>query len=226
MFAHAFTLAGLIAQAGALLIVAAAVSRRMRSIRFGLVGAGALWAAAAVLAGSPVAAAWSILLASVNAIHLLVQWLADRQVVLTAEETGLHDRAFFAMGRADVRHLIDQGLWLDGQPDEVLTREGQPVSHLFFLAEGGARVLSSGTPVGHVEAGSFIGEATALSGEPATGTVVLTRPSRFWCVAADTLRGYLRENPEIGSSVQGSLARSLKEKLAASNRTISGAGGV
>ena len=41
-------------------------------------------------------------------------------------------------------YLIDQGLWLTGTKGDVLTREGEPVDHLYYLADGEARVMSAG----------------------------------------------------------------------------------
>lgn len=48
----------------------------------------------------------------------------------------------------------------------MLTREGEPVSHLYYLAEGEARLLSEGRQVGTCRAGDLIGERSVLSGRP------------------------------------------------------------
>ena len=44
------------------------------------------------------------------------------------------------------RHLIDQGMWLAGKEGDVLTREGEPVGHLYYLAEGEAQGDEHGPP--------------------------------------------------------------------------------
>ena len=72
-----------------------------------------------------------------------------------------------------------------------MTREGEPVDHLYYLAEGEARVLSMGQQVGLCRPGDLIGELTVLSGETASATVILNTPARFWCAPADDLRPYV-----------------------------------
>ena len=95
------------------------------------------------------------------------------------------------------RHLIDQGMWLTGKEGDVLTREGEPVDHLYFLAEGEARVMATGRQVGTCRAGDLIGELTVLSGETASATVILNGPARFWCAPADDLKPYVEANEDI-----------------------------
>src|SRR6185436_9693956 len=123
------------------------------------------------------------------------------------------------------RHLIDQGLWLSGKAGDVLTREGEPVDHLYYLAEGEARVISMGSQVGLCRPGDLIGELTVLSGETASATVTLNTPARFWCAPADDLRPYVEAHEDIRRAIEHGFATVLKAKLRASNRTIAEAGG-
>jgi CRP-like cAMP-binding protein len=86
-------------------------------------------------------------------------------------------------------------------------------------------VLCRGVEVGHCGAGDLIGELTVLSGETATATVILTRPSRFWCAPAEDLRPYVETHDDIRRAIEHGFATVLKAKLRASNRTIAEAAG-
>jgi CRP-like cAMP-binding protein len=129
-----------------------------------------------------------------------------------------------SMSRA--RHLIDQGMWLAGKAGDVLTREGEPVKHLYYLAQGDARVMSMGRQVGSCHAGDLIGELTVLSEETASATVILNGPARFWCAAAEDLKPYVEAHDDIKRAIEHGFATALKSKLRASNRAIAEAGGV
>jgi CRP-like cAMP-binding protein len=135
------------------------------------------------------------------------------------------DRLFSELPKSRARHLIDQGLWLTGKEGDVMTREGEPVDHLYYLAEGEARVICLGSQVGLCRPGDLIGELTVLSGETASATVILTTPARFWCAPVDDLRPYVEAHEDIRRAIEHGFATVLKAKLRASNRTIAEAGG-
>ena len=76
------------------------------------------------------------------------------------------------------------------------------------------------------EPGTFVGEMTVMSGEPANGTVRLLSTSRYWLIEALRLRALTRKNPEIANALEGSFARNMRDKLVRSNRFIMDSGGV
>ena len=148
----------------------------------------------------------------------------SRNVRFSAEEMGMLDSLVAGLSKTQARHLIDQGMWLSGKEGDVLTREGEPVNHLYYLAEGEARVMSSGAKVGICRAGDLVGELTVLSGEVASATVILNGPARFWCAPAEDLRPYVEAHEDIRRAIEHGFAAALKAKLRASNRTIAEAG--
>ena len=149
----------------------------------------------------------------------------NKSVRFSAEEQAMLDRLFTELPRNRARHLIDQGLWLNGKAGDVLTREGETVDHLYYLAEGEARVISMGSQVGLCRPGDLIGEITVLSGETASATVTLNTPARFWCAPADDLRPYVEAHDDVRRAIEHGFATVLKAKLRASNRTIIEAAG-
>jgi hypothetical protein len=168
---------------------------------------------------------WVVLLlaASILVTHRL---LKNRRVRFTLEEEAMVAGILSDLSPARARHLLDQGFWLSGKAGDVLTREDEPVTHLFYLASGEARVTSHGRQVGRVHSGDLIGEVTVLSGDQASATVILTGPARFWCAPATTLRPYLRHHQDVRRALEHGFAQSLRAKLRASNETIVAGGGI
>ena len=106
-------------------------------------------------------------------------------------------------------------------PGTLLTEEGSPVSNLFYLAEGSADVVSHGSKVATLQERSLIGEMTALSGEPATGTVLLNEPSRCLMIPSDALRNLLQRDGDMRRQIDACFAVQVKEKLLNTNKALS-----
>ena len=210
---------------GFLLLALAVLVKRPIMAR-ALVGSAALaWLARAGLTGDMAGAIWSALIAGLAFILVGRRLWRDSAVRFTPDEQHMMDSLFDGLPRSRARHLVDQGVWISGKAGDTLTREGEPVEHLYYLAEGEAQVLCQGVEVGHCGAGDLIGELTVLSGETATATVILVRPSRFWCAPAEDLRPYVETHEDIRRAIEHGFATVLKAKLRASNRTIAEAAG-
>jgi len=180
------------------------------------------FAHALLVAKAPLTAFWWGLLLAVNLMLLARRLHRDRRARFTPDEEAMVAGILPNLEPARARHLLDQGFWLSGERGDVLTREDEPVGHLYYLAAGEARVLSQGRHVGTCRAGDLIGEVTVLSGEQASATVILTGPARFWCAPASALRPYLDAHDEVRHALEQGFATALKSKLRASNRTIAG----
>jgi hypothetical protein len=218
-------LTGLLLHLGFLLLAVSLLVKRPVLGR-GLIGAAALaWLIRAALLGYVQTAIWSALIAGLALVVVGRRLWRDRAVRFTPDEQHMMDSLFDGLPRSRARHLVDQGVWISGKAGDTLTREGEPVDHLYYLAEGAAQVLCRGVEVGQCGAGDLIGELTVLSGETATATVILTRPSRFWCAPAEDLRPYVEAHEDIRRAIEHGFATVLKAKLRASNRTIADAAG-
>ena len=215
---------GLVLQLGFALLIAAVLAPRLHHVRL-LVGAAALaWLGRALWTGDLVTAAWAGALAGLCLILIGRRLWEDGNARFNPDELAMVRALFDELPTSSARHLIDQGVWLTGKEGDVLTREGEPVDHLYYLAEGEARVLSLGSQVGLCRPGDLIGEFTVLSGETASATVILNSAARFWCAPAEDLRPYVEAHEDIRRAIEHGFATVLKAKLRASNRTIAEAG--
>lgn len=156
-----------------------------------------------------------LIVASVQAASVLS---ANRAADFNADEQAMASGPLGRLGRAQARRLIDQGIWMEGRPGDVLIREGEGAAQLFYLASGAAEVHSRGNLVGKIGAGQLVGEATVLGDVAAIATVTLTEPSRFWCAQGRTLNAYLAANPDARYALEHSFNVSLRQKLEAMNR--------
>ncbi len=163
---------------------------------------------------------WFFVMLVVAASMLFRYLMAERGSKFTPEEEALRVAFMTEMTRASARHLMDQGNWITGRTGEVLINEGEAISHLFYLHEGKADISLHGQHVGGVGNGDLIGDATALTGEPATGTVTLATDSRFWCVSAPKLRQYLELHPDARTVIERQINSALDRKLRAANAAL------
>ena len=134
----------------------------------------------------------------------------EEKAFLTSKLAGLE--------KHHARKFLNQGQWMTGEPGTRLTEQGEPVTHLVYLATGAASVSVDGKQVAVQSAKSFIGEITCLSGDPATATVALTESSRYFCIDAEHLRRFLNGNSEVCHALESSFASDLGKKLVAGAR--------
>jgi hypothetical protein len=210
----------LILELGFVLLIVAVLLPRPHQIRLLAAAAAAVWLGHAIWLRDRIEMVWAGLLLLASLVMLVRRLWGNRAVRFTPEEQAMLDRLFTELPRSRARHLIDQGLWLSGKAGDVLTREGEKVDHLYYLAEGEARVVSMGSQVGTCRPGDLIGELTVLSGETAGATVILNTPARFWCAPAEDLRPYVEAHEDVRRAIEHGFATVMKAKLRASNRTI------
>ncbi|HEV2567682.1 cyclic nucleotide-binding domain-containing protein [Sphingomonas sp.] len=210
-----------------LLLVAAMLPARLVRVRIGVIAsaiAGIL--ATGLFSFEPALLFWNVALLLVNLVLLLQFMRSNAAVRFTPDEEPMLKALLNELPRARARHFLDQGLWLTGKAGETLIRQGEPVTHLFYIAEGEAEVTSGGKAVGRVGPGDLVGEVTVLSGDTASATVTLQTAARMWCAPAQTLRLYLDAHHDVRHAVEMSFATALRHKLQEMNKAVAEAGGL
>lgn len=201
---------------GALLAAVLVRSRFANHLLIGL--AGAIGLAYGLVQHGLLGAVVPLLILVVAAVQATSGLAVDRAVRFSEAERAMVSGPLAGLGRVQARRLLDQGVWMDGRPGDVLTRQGERAGQLFFLARGRADVHAHGRLVGRLEGGQLIGEATVLGEGPATATVLLSAPSRVWCAQGDALTAYLAANPDARLALEHGFTVSLRGKLEAMNR--------
>jgi CRP-like cAMP-binding protein len=103
--------------------------------------------------------------------------------------------------------------------DEVLVREGEVVKDLLYVASGVARIESAGRIIAVCGPGDYLGEMSFLSGEPATATVVASRPMRVLAFDQQRLHVAVASDAAIHRAMEAGLNRNLVGKLVRANTT-------
>lgn len=215
-----FSTESLVLQLGYALLVVALLARTTHRMRMLISGAGLLLLVRGVMMADYAAIGWMLVLISAWLIMLWSDRHESGKVRFTEAEERMRRTILDGLRRTAARQFIDQGLWLHGRPGDELTREGEPVANLYYLASGGAVATSQAREVGSCHPGDLIVEATVLSGDAATATITLSVPSHFWCAATPALRRFLDDHEGLRSAIERSFSNAVNDKLRAANRAI------
>lgn len=176
---------------------------------------------AVLLAGpdgaEPLAVVLPILWIGAGLIALLRRRVAAPAVRFNAEEQRFLLSKLPRLDAALARRLLSRGRWVDGEVGDVLAREAEPIAHLAYLSKGRASVSVGGRVIDYCEDDTMIGEMTALEGEPATATVVLIEPSRYFRIAAPMVRTLAKTSPETRHALRECFGADMRRKLVAAN---------
>jgi hypothetical protein len=185
-------------------------------------------------AGLNIAAASCVLISLSGALNLssaLIQgsWIAisvvgiarlaagDLLTRFTEEERLVADQVVPGLAKHLARRLLDCGTWVDGREGDRLTVEAEPVAHLACLVSGSATASIGGRAVGRIGPGGLIGEIGALRDAPATATMTLEAPSRYFAIGAVRLRHLARRDSSLAAALETSLSDELRLKLIMAN---------
>jgi hypothetical protein len=200
----------------AVLVALIARSRMVAHVMLGI--AGALGLAYGASAHGMMSVILPFLILIIAGVQVASAIGANRAAKFSAEEQAMTEGPLAGLSKSQARRLIDQGMWMDGRPGDVLIREGEPAAQLYYIAKGGGDVHARGHLVGRIVPGQLVGEATVLGEEAAIATVTLTEPSRFWCAQGRSLNAYLAANPDARHALEHGFTVALRQKLEAMNR--------
>ncbi|MEM7221966.1 MAG: cyclic nucleotide-binding domain-containing protein [Pseudomonadota bacterium] len=111
------------------------------------------------------------------------------------------------------RKLMDLGEWRNAPAGTVLTEQGKPVSHLYYLSKGEAEVTRNDQFLTHLGPKSFVGEIVCLTGEPSLGTVTLTERSRLFSIESGNLKRFVGRSGDIAEALESSIVQEISRKL-------------
>lgn len=155
---------------------------------------------------------WSALFTIVNVVMIWFIYLDEVQFSLPAQERKLFDllvdltpgqfRTFLKAGRQEV-----------ATSPLVITRENEPLDHLYFVTDGKVTIEKGGSRMVS-EAKTFIGEIAFLLSRPATATVTLEPGCHYGVWDSKALRNLLNGNATLKTALSAALNRKLAEKVA------------
>ncbi len=116
------------------------------------------------------------------------------------------------------RKFLKLGRWQTVSPGTVLTRQGQPVHELVYMATGRAAVRAHGADVAALSPGALIGELTVMHGAEATADVELMEEARVFTLPRAALIRELEADHDFSLAVSGALQVEAQRKVDLANR--------
>jgi signal transduction histidine kinase len=200
------------------LLIVSSLMRRMVWLRSLAVASGlAKIFYRAVLVVDPVSVLWETVFVVVNLVQLGLIWYYEYHHRFTDEANHFASSMPPGVERSAIKRLLEHAELLRFDAGEVLTRFGEPVAQLMYLAEGVVKIESGDRIVAVLGPGDYLGELSFLSGNPATATATVVKPVRILAFNQAELREAIVADPQLRRTLDSALNRNLAGKLARSN---------
>lgn len=168
----------------------------------------------------PIDLFWESLLIAVNLLQLAIIWLDNRRRNFSAREKAFLATFEPALPNAEANALLKSGEWGVVEAGSTLTRQGESVGGLIYIASGNVRIEANGHQVATCGPGDFLGEMTWQTGQPATGTAVAETQVEILGFQRGTLKNLLEKRQVLGFAFQSSFNRNLIAKLSRANEIV------
>lgn len=140
-------------------------------------------------------------------------WYLHRTTRLSSEEVAMISARMPRMSRPMARRFFDAGHWVDAAPGAVLATEGEVLGALIYLAEGEAQVTADAIDIAICGPGHFIGDLSFLEGQPASATVRLITPARYFIVTRAAINRKLNRDADFRLCLEQALSQDTRNKL-------------
>ena len=148
-------------------------------------------------------------------------WLIKRSLRFTEEEEQLILSKLPTLDRIGARRFLNIGTWRDGHVGEEMTQEGAPVTRVYYLQDGEVDVDVGGQHIAKVGPDHFIGEMACLEQGPASATVRIAQPTRYFTIASDDLSQLIAKYPDIAPHIHFAFSGNTQAKLIGTNLAYS-----
>lgn len=160
---------------------------------------------------------WKVILISANVI-MIVALFHDRLPFGVEVDLRPLFRKISVLTHGQFRRLVRPARRLQGRPGETILTQGQPSQALYYLVSGTASVQKHGQAI-VVEAGSFLGEISFLTGHAATATVTLNEGAECLAWPRAALAALLAKDAALDIAIRGLLNHDLARKVSAAPLT-------
>ncbi|MFN0115684.1 MAG: Crp/Fnr family transcriptional regulator [Paracoccaceae bacterium] len=158
---------------------------------------------------------------TISLIGIARHWIVTRFMRLTPEEKRVADILLPGLKADRAKRFLRLGRFLDAAPGTRIADEGRALRDLSLLIHGHCRIERRGQTVAILRDGALVGELTYATGAPATATVVVAEPTRFFQIDCVALRAYLARNPDVSAVMESAMTGDLRGKLAEATRRLS-----
>lgn len=200
------------------LLIVSMLMRRMVTLRLLAVASGlAKIVYRAVFVLDPVSVLWETIFVIVNVVQLLIIWYYEYHHRFAAEQQHFAENMPDNVDRSAIKRLLDLSDLEDYSEGQVLTREGEAVTNLTYIAEGIVKIEHGDRLVAICGPGDYIGELSFLSGNPASATATVVKPTRALVFNQQKLTTAIAADAQLRRTLESALNRNLAGKLTRSN---------
>lgn len=200
------------------LLIASMLMRRMVALRLLAVASGvAKIVYRAVFVLDPVSVLWETIFVVVNIVQLLIIWYYEYHHRFDEEHQHFADNMPDTVDRSAIKRLLDLADLERFEPGQILTSEGQAVPRLVYIADGIVKVEHADRVVAICGPGDYIGELSFLSGNPATATATVVKPTRALVFDQARLTAAIGSDAQLRRTLESALNKNLAGKLMRSN---------
>jgi uncharacterized membrane protein YkgB len=114
--------------------------------------------------------------------------------------------------------LLRRGRWCVAQAGEILAREGEDMSEVFFIRTGGGVVRVDGREIGRIGPDQFIGEMSFLTDGKSGATVEITEPTQYVVWDREELRALLDDRQTLENALIATVNLDLVGKIRSMNQ--------
>jgi CRP-like cAMP-binding protein len=176
----------------------------------------------AVFVLDPVSVLWETIFVVVNIVQLGIIWYYEYQHRFSADENHFVSNVPAGIERSSIKRLLELADLNAVGVGETLTREGEAVKTLMYVADGIVKIEHEGRVVAICGPGDYVGELSFLSGNPASATAIVVKPTRILAFDQARLAAAFAANPQLRRTLESALNRNLAGKLARANDTAPG----
>lgn len=203
-----------------LLLIISMLMRRMVALRLLAVASGlAKIVYRAVFVLDPVSVLWETIFVIVNVVQLVLIWYYEHHHRFSEEHEHFARNMPADVDRSALKRLLDLSDLQRFPADAILTREGDAVTRLLYVADGIVKIEHGGRVVAICGPGDYIGELSYLSVNAASATAVVVKPVRVLSFEQSRLAAAIKVDVPLRRALESALNRNLAGKLVRANET-------
>ena len=192
--------------------VAATIPKRIVPLRLTLIVASAAFIVYGIIDDNRSVIVWNLLFVFPQLYQLLRELRAQAKVKLTEEEEAIRVARFGSMSARDFLMF-----WSIGEERTanagVLIAQDQQNEDLVMIITGWASISIDGEHVADRGPGNILGEASFVTGEPATASVEMSPDALIRIWSHEKLDALSRAQPDVAASLLSTFARELSLKM-------------
>lgn len=152
-------------------------------------------------------------MASINVALITVIIFERTTLRMSPEARELYHAAFQPLTPGHFRQIYRRVEWREAGSDQILTRDGAPVTELCYVFADSYTIRKDGQPF-TARGPAFVGEVALLTGNMSSATVELEAGTRYAAIPFSTLKRSMKRSSAFHNAIVALFAKDLAEKTA------------